>query len=170
MLLSRLVASLDAIVWLTLNVHQFLELARLSRPSLRPEGRTGASQHINHISDTFPISRRERRRWTTAGISHAAVIYAVAAAALNSMTWSAALFSALRGNVIEVGCVMGLSIYFLFEFTTRRENRDESAAEEVVYNQPRHRARIQIVCRLHDFPRGLCQSHILGIVCVFKPE
>lgn len=55
---------------------------------------------------------------------------------------------------------MGLSIYiyFPFELTTRRGKTDESAAEEVVYNQdevkPAHPAQIEIVCRDSMFSHG----------------
>lgn len=73
------------------KVDPFLESARVPRPLLRPGGRAGAPQHINHISDTFTIGRTEHRRRTAAGISHAAAVIYAAAAALNSMTWSAAI-------------------------------------------------------------------------------
>lgn len=59
------------------------------------QGRTGVSQRVNHISDTFTISRTEHRRWTAAGVSHAAAVIYAAAAARNSMTWSAAFLSGL---------------------------------------------------------------------------
>lgn len=55
---------------------------------------------------------------------------------------------------------MGLSIYiyFLFELTTRGGKTDESAAEEVVYDQdevkPAHPAQIEIVCRNSMFSHG----------------